>query len=43
MQLLFQTASIGFVAWCQIALFGSGLFTLVELEKAILHRARIRA
>ena len=43
MQLLFQTAPIGPVAWGQIVLFGVGLFALVELEKAILHRARIRA
>ncbi|MGI9413937.1 MAG: HAD-IC family P-type ATPase, partial [Hyphomicrobiales bacterium] len=38
MQLLFQTAPLGAAAWAQIALFGAGLFALVELEKATLQR-----
>ena len=41
MQLLFQTAAIDAVAWLQIAGFSIGLFVLVEVEKAILHRGRV--
>jgi len=39
MQLLFHTAAIDAMAWLQIVGFGVGLFALVEVEKAILHRA----